>query len=175
MDILLLKNIKSLGEVGAKVSVKAGYARNYLIPNKHAVIPTKANLAVVEEKKQVLMKQEEELKALALVEQEKYKDYALSFEVNVQENADNLFGSITLQNIVDRLVEDGYAVTKKQVSLPSGAIKIFSEDYIATVSLHTDISITIPIKLTRNNVPAPEPVTDDDVIAEPAADIPESE
>ena len=50
MDILLLKNIKSLGEVGAKVSVKAGYARNYLIPNKHAVLPTKANLAVVEEK-----------------------------------------------------------------------------------------------------------------------------
>ena len=51
MDILLLKNIKSLGEVGAKVSVKAGYARNYLIPNKHAVLPTKANLAIVEEKK----------------------------------------------------------------------------------------------------------------------------
>ena len=175
MDILLLKNIKSLGEVGAKVSVKAGYARNDLIPNKHAVIPTKANLAVVEEKKQVLMKQEEELKALALIEQEKYKDYALSFEVNVQENADNLFGSITLQNIVDRLVEDGYAVTKKQVSLPSGAIKIFSEDYIATVSLHTDISITIPIKLTRNNVAAPEPVIDEDVLVEPITEELESE
>ena len=175
MDILLLKNIKSLGEVGAKVSVKSGYARNYLIPNQHAVIPTKANLAIVEEKKQVLMKQEEELKTLALAEQEKYKDYVLSFEVNVQENADNLFGSITLQNIVDRLVEDGYAVTKKQVSLPSGAIKIFAEDYIATVSLHTDISITIPINLIRNNVAAPEPIIDDDMITEPAVEISESE
>ena len=175
MDILLLKNIKSLGEVGAKVSVKSGYARNYLIPNQHAVIPTKANLAIVEEKKQVLMKQEEELKTLALAEQEKYKDYVLSFEVNVQENADNLFGSITLQNIVDRLVEDGYAVTKKQVSLPSGAIKIFAEDYMATVSLHTDISITIPIKLIRNNVAAPEPIIDDDMITEPAVEISESE
>jgi large subunit ribosomal protein L9 len=170
MDILLLKNIKSLGEVGAKVSVKSGYARNYLIPNKHAVLPTKANLAVVEEKKQVLIKQEEELKSLALIEQEKYKDYSLAFEVNVQEDADNLFGSITLQNIVDRLVEDGYAVAKKQVSLPSGAIKTFAEDYIATVSLHTDISITIPIKLTRNNVAAPEPIIDDDVIVESATD-----
>ena len=166
MDILLLKNIKSLGEVGAKVSVKAGYARNYLIPNKHAVLPTKANLAVVEEKKQVLLKQEEELKASALVEQEKYKDYSLAFEVNVQEGADNLFGSITLQNIVDRLVEDGYAVSKKQVSLPSGAIKTFAEDYIATVSLHTDINVTVPIKLTRNNVAAPEPVIDDDMTTE---------
>ena len=100
-----------------------------------------------------------------MIEQSKYKDYALSFEVNVQEDADNLFGSITLQNIVDRLVEDGYTVTKKQVSLPSGAIKTFAEDYIATVSLYTDISVTVPIKLIRNNVAAPEPV-----IEEPAAD-----
>ena len=175
MNILLLKKIKNLGDVGSEVSVKSGYARNFLLPQKHAVLPTKANLAVVEEKKQVLIKQEEELKSLALIEQEKYKDYSLSFEVNVQKDADNLFGSITLQNIVDRLVEDGYAVTKKQVSLPSGAIKTFAEDYIATVSLHTDISITIPIKLTRNNVAAPEPVIDDDVITEPAADKSESE
>ena len=123
----------------------------------------------------MLIKQEEELKSLALIEQEKYKDYSLAFEVNVQEDADNLFGSITLQNIVDRLVEDGYAVAKKQVSLPSGAIKTFAEDYIATVSLHTDISITIPIKLTRNNVAAPEPVIDNDVITEPVTDEPASE
>ncbi len=170
MDILLLKNIKSLGEVGAKVSVKAGYARNYLIPNKHAVLPTKANLAVVEDKKQELIKQEEELKALAIIQQDKYKDYVLSFEVNVQEDADNLFGSITLQNIVDRLVEDGYEVAKKQVSLPSGAIKVFAEDYIATVSLYADINITIPIKLTRNNVAAPEPVVDDDTVSETVTD-----
>jgi large subunit ribosomal protein L9 len=175
MNILLLKKIKNLGDIGSEVSVKSGYARNFLLPQKHAVLPTKANLAVIEEKKQVLIKQEEELKSLALIEQEKYKDYSLSFEVNVQQDADNLFGSITLQNIVDRLVEDGYAVVKKQVSLPSGAIKTFAEDYIATVSLHTDISITIPIKLTRNNVAAPEPVIDDDVITEPATDKSESE
>jgi len=175
MNILLLKKIKNLGDVGSEVSVKSGYARNFLLPQKHAVLPTKANLAVIEEKKQILIKQEEEVKSLALIEQEKYKDYSLSFEVNVQKDADNLFGSITLQNIVDRLVEDGYAVTKKQVSLPSGAIKTFAEDYIATVSLHTDISITIPIKLTRNDVAAPEPVIDDDVITEPVTDKSESE
>ncbi|MBT4461935.1 MAG: 50S ribosomal protein L9 [Gammaproteobacteria bacterium] len=170
MDILLLKKIKSLGEIGEKVSVKSGYARNYLIPNKHAVLPTKANLAVVEEKKQELIKQEEELKSLAIIQQDKFKDYVLSFEVNVQEDADNLFGSITLQNILDRLIEDGYEVTKKQVSLPSGAIKNFAEDYIATVSLYADISVTIPIKLIRNNVKAPEPLIDGDTTAELSTD-----
>ena len=61
----------------------------------------------------MLLKEEKELKASALIEQEKYKDYSLAFEVNVQEGADNLFGSITLQNIVDRLVEDGYAVVEE--------------------------------------------------------------
>ena len=175
MDILLLKKIKSLGEIGEKVSVKSGYARNYLIPNKHAVLPTKANLAVVEEKKQELIKQEEELKSLAIIQQDKFKDYVLSFEVNVQEDADNLFGSITLQNILDRLIEDGYEVTKKQVSLPSGAIKTFAEDYIATVSLYADISVTIPIKLIRNNVKAPEPLIDGDTTAELSTDETKSE
>ena len=170
MDILLLKKIKSLGEIGAKVSVKSGYARNYLIPNKHAVLPPKANLAVVEEKKQELIKQEEELNSLAIIQQDKFKDYVLSFEVNVQEDADNLFGSITLQNILDRLIEDGYEVTKKQVSLPSGAIKNFAEDYIAIVSLYADISVTIPIKLIRNNVKAPEPLIDGDTTAELSTD-----
>ena len=97
--------------------------------------------------------------------QKNFGQIPLSFEVNVQEDADNLFGSITLQNIVDRLLEDGYAVTKKQVSLPSGAIKTFAEDYIATVNLYTDINVTVPIKLTRNNIAAPEPV-----IEEPSAD-----
>lgn len=170
MDILLLKKIKSLGEIGEKVSVKAGYARNYLLPNKHAVLPTKANLAVVEERRQELIKQEEELKSLAITQQEKYKDYILSFEVNVQEDADNLFGSITLQNIVDRLIQDGYEVLKKQVSLPSGAIKTFAENYIATVSLHADITVTIPIKLIRNNVAAPEPIINEDDIIETKSD-----
>ena len=123
-----------------------------------------------QQKKQELIKQEEELKSLAIIQQDKFKDYVLSFEVNVQEDADNLFGSITLQNILDRLIEDGYEVTKKQVSLPSGAIKNFAEDYIATVSLYADISVTIPIKLIRNNVKAPEPLIDGDTTAELSTD-----
>ena len=56
MDILLLKTIKNLGEIGSKVSVKSGYARNFLIPTNQAVLPTKANLAKVEEQKQELLK-----------------------------------------------------------------------------------------------------------------------
>ena len=52
MDILLLKNIKNLGEIGSKVSVKSGYARNYLIPKNYAMLPTKANLAIIAQQQQ---------------------------------------------------------------------------------------------------------------------------
>ena len=148
MDVLLLKNIKKLGEIGSKVSVKSGYARNFLLPTNQAVLPTKANLAKVEEQKQELLKIEEEMRSKALLEQEKFNNYELSFEVNIQEE-DKLFGSITLQNVVDRLKEDGFDLPKKQVNLPSGPIKIFKDDYIATISLHTDVLVTVPIKLIK--------------------------
>ncbi len=148
MDVLLLKNIKKLGEIGSKVSVKSGYARNFLLPTNQAVLPTKENLAKVEEHKQELLKIEEEMRSKALLEQEKFNNYELSFEVNIQEE-DKLFGSVTLQNVVDKLKEDGFDLPKKQVNLPSGPIKIFKDDYIATISLHTDVLVTVPIKLIK--------------------------
>ena len=148
MDVLLLKNIKKLGEIGSKVSVKSGYARNFLLPTNQAVLPTKENLAKVEEQKQELLKIEEEMISKALLEQEKFNNYVLSFEVNIQEE-DKLFGSVTLQNVVDKLKEDGFDLPKKQVNHPSGPIKIFKDDYIATISLHTDVSVTVPIKLIK--------------------------
>ena len=148
MDVLLLKNIKKLGEIGSKVSVKSGYARNFLLPTNQAVLPTKENLAKVEEQKQELLKIEEEMISKALLEQQKFNNYELSFEVNIQEE-DKLFGSVTLQNVVDKLKEDGFDLPKKQVNLPSGPIKIFKYDYIATISLHTDVLVTVPIKLIK--------------------------
>mgnify|MGYP006110811583 FL=1 len=149
MNILLLKNIKNLGDVGSEVSVKSGYARNFLLPQKYAVLPTKANLEMVEQKKQELLKQEEILKNEALIQKEKYKNYEIIFEENVQEEDEKLFGSITLQTVLDRLKEDGFEVLKKQVNLPSGPIKILGNDFIVNVSLHPEVSVTIPLKVLK--------------------------
>ena len=146
MNILLLKKIKNLGDVGSEVSVKSGYARNFLLPQKHAVLLTKANLELVEEKKQELLKQEEALKNEAMLQKEKYNNYEMIFEENVQEEDEKLFGSITLQTVLDRLKEDGFEVLKKQVNLPSGPIKVLGNDFIVNVSLHPEVSVTIPLK-----------------------------
>ena len=149
MNILLLKKIKNLGDVGSEVSVKSGYARNFLLPQKHAVLLTKANLKLVEEKKQELLKQEEALKNEAMLQKEKYNNYEMIFEENVQEEDEKLFGSITLQTVLDRLKEDGFEVLKKQVNLPSGPIKILGNDFIVNVSLHPEVSVTIPLKVVK--------------------------
>lgn len=160
MDVLLLKTIKNLGEIGARVSVKSGYARNFLIPTNQAVLPTDTNLAKVEAQRQELLKQEAELKSKAMAQKEQFNDYVIVFEVNIQED-DKIFGSITLQNIMDKLKNDGFDLQKKQVNLPSGPIKTIKDDYIITISLHSDVSITIPIKLNINKVVPNNNSTDD--------------
>ena len=101
MNILLLKKIKNLGEVGAEVSVKSGYARNYLFPKKLALPLTPENIEIVEKEKQELIKKEKELKDIALVEKDKYDNYVLTVDVNIKED-DVIYGSINLQNILDK-------------------------------------------------------------------------
>ena len=146
MNVLLLKKIKKLGEVGSEVSVKPGYARNYLFPHNIALPLTPENIEIVEKKKQELLKIEEELKANAIAQKEKYTDYTILIDVNIKE--DNIiYGSITLQNVIDKLKSDGFDLEKKQVNLPRGPIKTIADDHIVTINLHSDVQVTVPIIL----------------------------
>ncbi len=146
MNVLLLKKIKNLGEVGAEVSVKSGYARNFLFPKKIALPLTPENIKIVEKEKQELLKREEEIRNLAIAEKEKYENYVLSMDVNIKEDK-VIYGSINLQNVLDKLKSDGFNLEKKQVNLPRGPIRTLADDHIITVTLHSDVQVTIPIKL----------------------------
>ena len=146
MNVLLLKKIKKLGDIGQEVSVKAGYARNFLFPMEFALPMTKENIAIVEQKKQELLKIEKELKDKAVENQKQYENYELVFDVNIHEE-NKLFGSISLQNILDKLLADGMQVKKRDINMPFGPIRELSEKNIATISLHPEVKVTIPIKL----------------------------
>ena len=146
MNVLLLKKIKKLGDIGQEVTVKAGYARNFLFPKEFALPMTKENIAIVEQKKQELLKIEKELKDKALENQKQFENYELVFDVNIHEE-NKLFGSITLQNILDKLLADGMDVQKRDINMPFGPIKELSDKNIATISLHPEVNVTIPIKL----------------------------
>ena len=146
MNVLLLKKIKKLGDIGQEVTVKAGYARNFLFPKEIALPMTKENIEIVEQKKQELLKIEKELKDKALENQKQFENYELVFDVNIHEE-NKLFGSITLQNILDKLLADGMDVQKRDINMPFGPIKELSDKNIATISLHPEVNVTIPIKL----------------------------
>lgn len=146
MNVLLLKKIKKLGNIGQEVTVKSGFARNYLFPKEFALPMTKENIAIVEQKKQELLQIEKELKAKALENQKQFENYELVFDVNIHEE-NKLFGSITLQNVLDKLLADGMDVQKRDINMPFGPIKELSDQNIATISLHPEVNVTIPIKL----------------------------
>lgn len=145
MKVLLLKKINKLGDIGSSISVKPGYARNYLLPKKIAVLPTEENMLLVEAKKKELLVEEEKLKNIALEKKDKLSNYSMTFSAKVQEE-DIIFGSISLQNILEKLNQDGHLIEKKQINLPSGSIKSLGK-YSVHINLHPEVDIAIPIEV----------------------------
>ncbi len=144
MKLILLKDVKHLGKVGEEINVKGGYARNYLLPAKAALTPSKENMAIIEKMKDELIEQEQKAKDHALSIKEKLAGYKQIHKTKVKEESTELFGSITLQNIVDMLKTDGHDIEKKQVNLPSGAIKELGS-YVVNISLHPEVACDIEI------------------------------
>ena len=148
MKIILTQSIETLGNAGDIINVKPGYCRNYLIPKGLAVIATPAKIQAtkhaIEQKAIKEAKSKDSLQIIA----DKLNSIKLTFTLKAGED-EKLFGSITLQTVLDRLKEDGFEVLKKQVNLPSGPIKILGNDFIVNVSLHPEVSVTIPLKIVK--------------------------
>jgi len=144
MKLILLKDVKHLGKVGQEINVKGGYARNFLLPSKAALTPSKENMQIIEKMKDELIKKEQEAKEYALSIKDKLAGYKQIHKVKVKEDTTELFGSITLQNIVDIIKNDGHEIEKKQVNLPSGAIKELGT-YSVNISLHPEVACDIEI------------------------------
>jgi large subunit ribosomal protein L9 len=148
MKLVLLKDVKHLGKVGEEINVKGGYARNYLLPTKSALTPSPENLEVINKMKDELIKKEQELKDIAMSLKEKLTGYSQTFKVKVKDDSSELFGSITLQNIIDKIKEDGYPIEKKQVNLPSGSIKELGS-YNVNISLHSEVACDVVIAVEK--------------------------
>ena len=144
MKLILLKDVKHLGKVGEEVNVKGGFARNFLLPTKSALTPSAENLEIISKMKDELMKKEQEAKDLALTIKSKLSGYKQTFRLQVKEDSNELFGSITIQNITDQIKSDGFDIEKKQINLPMGAIKELGT-FHANISLHSEVSCDIEI------------------------------
>jgi large subunit ribosomal protein L9 len=144
MEVILLDKIAKLGGLGDKVSVKSGYARNYLLPQGKAVFASDANVEHFEarraeiEAKLATVLAEAEARAAKVVE---------LAEVTIASKAGDegkLFGSIGTRDIADAITEAGVEIAKSEVRLPLGAIRETGEFEIA-IHLHTDVDTSIKV------------------------------
>jgi large subunit ribosomal protein L9 len=147
MEVILLEQVPNLGKLGEKVAVKAGYARNYLIPRGKAVTATKDNEAYFESRKAELEKTATELMMVA--EKRKLALMELgSLTIAVKAGAEGkLFGSVGVTDIVEALTNAGFEVDKKEVRLPNGRLRQIGE-YELEIHLHSDVVAPIKVVVT---------------------------
>ncbi len=147
--ILLLKHVEGLGSEGDELKVRAGYARNFLLPNQVAIPVTRANRKQIESLKQARERRErEELDAARSIEQ-KLTGLRLAFAVKSGEGG-RLFGSVTAHDIHAKLQEQGIDVERKKVLLPAPAKTLGTHS--AKVRLHADISVELEFEVVSENV-----------------------
>jgi len=145
MQVILLEKINHLGELGAVVKVKDGYARNFLIPQGHAKRATKAALEEFEQRRAELEKAQAERIAAAQATAEKLNGQAV--EIASKAGVDGrLFGSVTNADIAEAVDKLGFQIKKSQVRTPLGAIKSVGE-YPVVVALMSDITAEILVKV----------------------------
>jgi len=150
MQIILLEKVVNLGNLGDIVKVKDGYARNFLIPNKHARRATKEALAEFEVRRAELEKVAAEKLTAAQAQGEKLA--GLTVQIAQKAGVDGrLFGSVTNADIADALVKQGFAVEKAQVRLPEGPLKLVG-DHAVQISLHTDVLVDVTVSVLGEHV-----------------------
>jgi large subunit ribosomal protein L9 len=146
MLVILQERVANLGNVGDQVKVKAGYARNYLLPRDKAVQATKANLEKFEIRRVELEKRAAEVLANAKQRAEALADFKVTLSVLSSEEG-KLFGSVGPRDIATAAVEAGQQIEKSEIEMPNGPIRNLGE-YDVTVHLHTEVSATIKVILT---------------------------
>ena len=145
MQVILLEKINHLGELGAVVKVKDGYARNFLIPQGHAKRATKAAIAEFETRRAELEKAQAERIAAAQAVADKLNGQTVEIASKVGVDG-RLFGSVTNADIAEAVDKLGFEIKKSQVRTPLGAIKAIGE-YTITVGLMSDITADITVKV----------------------------
>ncbi|WP_421837517.1 50S ribosomal protein L9 [Novosphingobium sp.] len=147
MQIILLERIEKLGSIGDVVTVKDGYARNFLLPNKKALRANEANRKVFESNRARIEADNAARREDAKVEAGNVEGKEVVL-IRASSNSGQLYGSVSVRDIVDALVEQGAKVTKSMVVLerPIKAIGIST----VKVSLHPEVSVTVKVNVARS-------------------------
>ncbi len=116
-EVILKKPVENLGVEGQTIKVRAGYARNWLLPNDLAILATVGNKKMIAALEQKRAERESQEQAAAQELVKKIERQALEFELVAAQGQDKVFGSITAQDIAAKLQEAGYSIDRKKVHL----------------------------------------------------------
>ncbi len=144
MKVLLIKTVDTLGNPGEVVNVASGYARNYLLPQKLAVLATKGSLKMADTLKAAAVVREKEQNKAAEVLAEKLRDITLLFTATADENG-QLYGGIGEREIAAALLEKEFEIDRKQIII-DGHIKNIGEQKVQ-IKILGDLVETITVKV----------------------------
>jgi len=151
VEVLLKNKIEGLGVEADVVTVRPGYARNFLVPQGHAVLATSATKRQIEQLRQKRAQREAEEINAAQELAGKLNKLKLTFTLVAGQGQDKVFGSITSQDIIERLKQEGFTVERKQVKLEKPIKETGEHEVILAV--HSEISAKLKIQVA---VPAAE-------------------
>lgn len=143
MKIILKENMKNLGAQGDIVTVKDGYANNFLFPRGLAVMATASNIKMMEENNRQGALKREKMKADALALSEKLKDVKLTIGTKAGSN-NKIFGSITPLQVSQALKTAGYEIDRRKIEVDD--IKLLGT-YEAIVNLHRDVTVKVGLEV----------------------------
>lgn len=143
MEVILLKKVDNLGGLGDKVKVRAGYGRNFLIPQGLAKPATPENIAEFEARRAELEKAAADALAAALARKEKLEGLVVTI-TSKSGGEGKLFGSVGTVDIADAVVAAGQELERREVRMPEGPIRVAGEHEVE-LHLHADVNATIKV------------------------------
>jgi large subunit ribosomal protein L9 len=161
MEIILLERIEKLGSIGDVVSVKDGYARNFLLPNKKALRANDANRKVFESNRSKIEADNATKRGEAEVHSANVEGKSVVL-IRASSNAGQLYGSVSVRDIVDALNADGAGIAKSMVVLerPIKTIGVFD----VKVTLHPEVAVMVKVNVARSTDEAEQQAAGVDVI-----------
>jgi len=146
MEVIFIKDLKNQGKKGQVKNVKDGYAENFLIKNGYAVKKTKENLSKLQHEQAKKAKEDQENKNNAIAQKEKLSKEILEFKVKTGEG-DRVFGSISVKQIKDELLEKGYKIEKSMIDLDAAISSLGFHN--VNINLYPEVVATIKVHVIK--------------------------
>ena len=153
MDIILLERVEKLGQIGDLVSVKSGFARNYLLPQGKAVFASKENIKLFEERKSQLEGENIARKneAQKLADKVKFNEVVV---IRAASESGQLYGSVSAKDIAQAVSDAGLSINKNQVILNKSLKTLSYED--VSIRLHPEVEFSVKLNIARSSEEAKE-------------------